>query len=154
MAKKSTSKTRSAPAVDRAALCSSVDVLAAIKWLEQMSTMALADTLMALDAGNLAAAQAHSERMKLAENMVPWLVGPCDTMITARIEYQTNELGVPPLGRNGTQKPEENSTAPAVGTTDLLCLNAQDSTQHHCPIRSLNRERNTSPAHPANGMPC
>ena len=53
--KKSTSKTRSAPAVDRAALCSSVDVLAAIKWLEQMSTMALADTLMALDAGNLAA---------------------------------------------------------------------------------------------------
>lgn len=92
MAKKSTSKTRSAPAVDRAALCSSVDVLAAIKWLEQMSTMALADTLMALDAGNLAAAQAHSERMKLAENMVPWLVGPCDTMITARIEYQTNDL--------------------------------------------------------------
>lgn len=91
MAKKSTSKTRSAPAVDRAALCSSVDVLAAIKWLEQMSTMALADTLMALDAGNLAAAQAHSERMKLAENMVPWLVGPCDTMITARIEYQTND---------------------------------------------------------------
>ena len=66
--------------------------------------MALADTLMALDAGNLAAAQAHSERMKLAENMVPWLVGPCDTMITARIEYQTNALA---LARAGAESSNE-----------------------------------------------
>ena len=55
-----------------------------------MGTMALSDMLMALDAHNLAAAQAHAERLKLTECMVPWLTGPCDAMLTVRIEYQTN----------------------------------------------------------------
>lgn len=64
--------------------------------------MALSDMLMALDAHNLAAAQAHAERLKLTECMVPWLTGPCDAMLTVRIEYQTNDKILPTCATGGS----------------------------------------------------
>lgn len=46
---------------------------------------------------------------------------PHEKLTITSITLLENDKGVPPLERNGAKKPEQNSIAPAVGTTDLLC---------------------------------
>lgn len=44
-----------------------------VEWLELMAGFALMDMMASLDDGNLKAAQAHSERLKLLESISPWI---------------------------------------------------------------------------------